>query len=358
MANKLRDIFSDDDFNVNCKLKFENNEAYKNFLSALELVQTEGRVVPVKGITSITESIHDQTGNYPLGEQEHITEFFIGPSIESHEIEIQVNGVNKKISFQRYQTTECFILRTVPDSIVYFEFTFFKKSHKHNMTYRIQFEKATSLVEVVQAFEIAEGILARVYKSDGELSADGKTVTISDVRKSFRYSTEFFKHLSSIAEKFELSITPEMLNDISDEIRYDVEELYLLACKNKVLRLNAKLNSAEATSISMMSPNDSLHVGDPIKLSFLGDISFQIFDKTITLFTANLLLDAVVKEIQNTGDDLKILYGDTDSKPMYISYMAFINKDDAEQELESLFEHEDNYIHALTKNEYIKNYLQ
>ena len=25
MANKLRDIFSDDDFNVNCKLKFENN---------------------------------------------------------------------------------------------------------------------------------------------------------------------------------------------------------------------------------------------------------------------------------------------------------------------------------------------
>ena len=27
MANKLRDIFSDDDFNINCKLKFENNEA-------------------------------------------------------------------------------------------------------------------------------------------------------------------------------------------------------------------------------------------------------------------------------------------------------------------------------------------
>ena len=108
----------------------------------------------------------------------------------------------------------------------------------------------------------------------------------------------------------------------------------------------------------MISKNDSLHVGDPIKLSFLGDISFQIFDKTITLFTANLLLDAVVKEIQNTGDDLTILYGDSDSKPMYISYMAFVVKEDAEQELDPLFNHEEDYIHALTRNEYINSYLQ
>ena len=339
MANKLRDIFSDDDFNINCTLRFENNEAYKNFLSALELVQKEGQVVPIEGVTSITEAIHDQTGSYPLGEHDHITHFIVGPSYELHEIEISVNGVNQKVTLQRYQTTESFILCTVPDSIVFFEFKLFKNSYKHNMTYKIQFEKATSLAEVIEAFEMAEGILARIYKSDGELSTDGKTSTVSDVRKSFRYSTVFFRHLSAIEKKFDLSITPEMLNDISNEIRYDVEELYLLVCQNKVLRLNAKLNSAEATSISMMSKNDSLHVGDQLKLSFLGDISFQIFDKTITLFTANLLLDAVVKEIQNTGDDLRILYGDTDSKPMYISYMAFINKEDAEQELEALFEH-------------------
>jgi len=38
--------------------------------------------------------------------------------------------------------------------------------------------------------------------------------------------------------------------------------------------------------------------------------------------------------------------------------MAFVDKEDAEQELDSLFNHEEDYIHALTRNEYINSYLQ
>ena len=107
-----------------------------------------------------------------------------------------------------------------------------------------------------------------------------------------------------------------------------------------------------------ISPNDSLHIGDILKISILGTISFQIFDHTITLFTTNLLINAVIKDIQNTNENLKILYGDTDSKPMYVSYMAFITEEEAEKELKLISTHEDDYIYALTKNDYIRSYLK
>ena len=42
MPNKIKDIFSDDMFNINGTLRFSDDEAYKNFLSALEIAYAEG----------------------------------------------------------------------------------------------------------------------------------------------------------------------------------------------------------------------------------------------------------------------------------------------------------------------------
>ena len=41
MPNKLKDIFSDDMFNMSGTLRFSDREAYKDFLSALEIAYTE-----------------------------------------------------------------------------------------------------------------------------------------------------------------------------------------------------------------------------------------------------------------------------------------------------------------------------
>ena len=72
MPNKLSEIFSDDMFNINGKMRFKDEEAYKNFLSALEIVQKEGRVVPVEGVTSIVTEIQTQGQKYPLQEHTNI----------------------------------------------------------------------------------------------------------------------------------------------------------------------------------------------------------------------------------------------------------------------------------------------
>ena len=100
-----------------------------------------------------------------------------------------------------------------------------------------------------------------------------------------------------------------------------------------------------------------LSIGGKIALTFLSTIEFNFLKQTVTLHTANLLVNALVKDIQECDDGtVKILYGDTDRKPMYISFSAFKTKEEAEQEGDNILQHDEVYINALTSNAYINQF--
>ena len=140
MPNKLSEIFSDDMFNINGKMRFKDEEAYKNFLSTLEIVQKEGRVVPVEGVTSIVTEIQTQGQKYPLQEHTNISELVVGPSVEEVNIDVDVASEKKIIQFRRYAIEEGIVLETSEESIIYFKLIFHKGvSSKHTLTYKVQF---------------------------------------------------------------------------------------------------------------------------------------------------------------------------------------------------------------------------
>ena len=154
-----------------------------------------------------------------------------------------------------------------------------------------------------------------------------------------------------------LSISPSLLNDLPREEQQDIDELYLLLCEKRVVRLNAKLTSTNLTSVAMNHTDTPLSIGGKIALTFLSTIEFNFLKQTVTLHTANLLVNALVKDIQECDDGtVKILYGDTDSKPMYISFSAFETKEEAEQEGDNILQHDEVYINALTSNAYINQF--
>ena len=99
--------------------------------------------------------------------------------------------------------------------------------------------------------------------------------------------------------------------------------------------------------------------GDKIALTFIGSIEFSFLKQSVTLHTANLLINALVKDIQKCDDGtVRVLYGDTDSKPMYISFSAFQTSEEAKQESETIMQHESIYVNALTSNAYITQYYE
>lgn len=103
-------------------------------------------------------------------------------------------------------------------------------------------------------------------------------------------------------------------------------------------------------------------LADSFAVNGVGDVyeSLSNFLKqTVTLHTANLLVNALVKDIQESDDGtVKILYGDTDSKPMYISFSAFETSEEAKQESDTILQHDEIYVNALTSNAYINQYYE
>ena len=359
MPNKLKEIFSDDMFNMSGTLHFRNGEAYKNFLSALEIVYAEGRVVPVEGVTSVSTTVGHLGTKFPLEEQTNITQFLVGPAVEPVPITLDVDGKEKTITLLRSRTKDKVSLRSEPDSIVAFNITFLLGENKHTLNYKTQFEKAKSIGEVADSFGIAAALLAHFYNREETTSSESANISISDIKEYFRRYTSFFRHLSAIESKLAISISPDLLKALSLEEQQDIDELYLLLCEKKVVRLSAKLTSISSTTVSMNNAEASLSIGDKIALTFVGSIEFNFLNQSVTLHTANLLINALVKDIQECDDGtVKVLYGDTDSKPMYISFSAFQTSEEAKRESETILQHEGIYVNALTSNAYITQYYE
>jgi hypothetical protein len=340
-------------------LKFQDKESYQNFISALEIVQAEGRVVPVEGVTSISTEIRTQGGNYPIDEATSISNLFVAPSKNVTELEIDDGGNKKTVSLYYYATKENFIIETLPNTVVFLKFKFTKGTPQHTIKYKVHFEYADTLEQIATSFSVAKGILEKLYNKSKE-DLDGKALeemeSITNLINYFNYSSGFFNRLIAVQEEINLPITPKMIESITDEMQHDIEELYILLCEKKVLRLSEKLKYTEATSINIDQSNTEFVIGKEISLTFSGSIEYNLFEHTYTLYSANMLINAIVKDIQETDVGTKIFYGDVDSNPMYISYRAFKTEEEASQELKTILKSSESYAKALTFGEHINNH--
>lgn len=357
MPNKIKDIFSDDMFDMGGNIRFKDYEAYKNFLAALEIVHTEGRTVPVEGVTAITTKVSCEGTTFPLGNHDNISRLVVGPAVEPVSISLNVGGDEKVITLWRSEIKGKVILCNNPDSIVSFRFTFLFAEQKFTVNYTVQFEKAKSINDVAVSFGLATALLTYFCKSEDEKSSEEDAIALSNIKKYFRHYEAFFQRLQMVEDELDLSVSPSLLRKLSREEQQDIDELYLLLCKKRVLRLNAQLTATDSTAINMGHSNSMLNIGSNISLTFLGTIEFSFLEQTVLLHTANLLVNALVKDIQDSDDGtVKILYGDTDSKPMYIAFSAFKTIEEAEQEMNNIMAHNDVYENALISNLYIKEF--
>ena len=315
--------------------------------------------MPVDGVASVSTAVGHLDTKFPLVEQTNITQVIVGPAEEPVPITLDVDGNKKTITLLRSRIKDKVILRSEPDFIVAFNIAFLLSENKHTLNYKVQFEKAKSIREVADSFNIAEALLAHLYNFEDNIPSEDGNISLLDIKEHFRRYKSFFKRLCAIENKLDISISPDLLNALSLEEQQDIDELYLLLCEKKVVRLSARLTSTSSTAVTMNNAEVSLSIGDKIALTFIGSIEFSFLKQSVTLHTANLLINALVKDIQKCDDGtVRVLYGDTDSKPMYISFSAFQTSEEAKQESEAILQHEDIYVNALTSSTYITQYYE
>ena len=352
--NKLRDIFSSEEYVLGANLKFKNKQAHRDFLSARESVSDSGKPVEVKGISAIKAGFEFGGMVLPVLEETNIDSLQIGPSVDMVPMEVEVADGKQVVQIRRYQTNKAVILETEENQIVSLKITAEKQSNAINISYHLELGYANTVNDVVKSFEVALEVLGQMFSTGTKQDADG----LDRLKQTMTVTMRMFAKLKEIENKTGKSFKPAMIGDL-DRALTDIESLYLLIVKNKVLRMNAKLTATESSGMTFAPGADVPMVGKKVYLTIGGTSTYEICGKEIVVHLAVLLCNAIITDIKKDEDGTtRVRYGDTESEPMFYSYTGFLERDEADQEREAIMKRKADYEKACTANEYLEQEIK
>lgn len=358
MANKLRDIFSEKQTLMTGTVGFIDKEAETRFADALKEVFQKGKTVQVDGVHSVSMAIESGAQQFPFRQVKgNISHFVVGPSFERKDYPLEINGENVLLPLWFYRTEEGMIIRTATEEIIYLQLTVNFVENRTNVEITPHYDKARNIIEIISSLERIERFLEKFFAAESVIASHEYASIMKHIRQ-----TRFIYEMAQYAEEtcgLRFEIRNIDLNENSSIL--DLYELNLVLKKRIPIRMSAKLTATESTSIELRS-NYREEIGHEILLTYHGVMEYKVWGEKIRLHSSNLLCNAVIKDIVALDNGhTKVLYGDTEDKPMYVSYKAFKTEADAKQELECLVDHKEEYIEAKMaaqywKDEVAKNY--
>ena len=359
MANKLQKLFSNDDISLSLHFSFEDEASGKSFLDAIKKAMEEGISVHTPGNAVLETSIRNGDAICHTSAPMQLTNMTLSPSKENFPLNIPTEFGSCQLLMQMYYTNTHMILETPDNAIVYIKTTLRlptvpdKTLPAAKFTYRVQPENATTILELAKGYSTAFTFIQELFGNTPSLTTAPEESLYSQMKEFFSTSIQLFKKLLYIEEKFNITFHPDQLQNHSDDWR-DVEEIYYLLQTKKALHLSATLNNS-SSNITASSCNN-VKIGQTLELSFRSTAEYTIFGQPLTLYTANLLSNAIVKEIQQLPNtQVKILYGDSETSPMYISYTGFLTEEEAAIEMPHIMEHKEMYTKAPELREVLEN---
>lgn len=347
MPNKLKNLFTEKEDFYKGIIRFNDKESYSRFSDALNKVYQTGDTIQVDGIKSVDWGVDTGTGLLSLDQADRIEDFFIGPAIEEHSIPIKANGKSMLYPLDKIIVERGIILRSKPDAVMSIKIVLNQEPGLVNLSFAMHREKASDIWSVIESICQAEGLLDAII--DDKYSEDENYMVL---KYHLQDLCDTFKRLLFVEEEFDIHFKPSdiVMDDI--ESVQDLFELCLTLSDKKAIRLNAKMNYSELNSIQLKTEN-IISEGAKLDLTYLGEMDYKLWCESITLYSANLLHNAIVKKIEELENgNLKIIYGEDENDPMTISYKCFKDEAAAKEEIKNLMEHKEEYINAKTANQY------
>lgn len=358
MPNKLQNIFSDEMPEMGITFHFKDTESHEFFWNALKIAHDEGRPVEIGDISSISTELHDGNHKYPLEEIKNITKVEVALSTEDIPIVVNTKYGKRKIVFIRKETSKEIIFETSERAIVYFKIVFKKNTANVIFTFNVQPSYARKIKDIAESYCKAIALLDIFFNysnvKDTNEDALHDYELVCKAKKDLEQAEAYCMRVQSVETAFGLHFNlAKMEKPETDAV--DIETLYTLFLEDKAIRLNAKIDAGKLDSKIRMPHTNVPSEGENIDITFLKEVKYHVLGQGIQIYTANLLSNVVVKKVVEHKDSTtEVFYGDTDSKPMYISYTAAKTREEAEEMHDNIMENKSKYINANTIEEHIK----
>lgn len=358
MSNRLKDIFTNREISYKGKISFKDKKSYDEFIGALKSVQEEGKTIKVDGITCIEASTQNGNGLYPIFEQRKIADAMISIPKEKVTFHVDTETGIKDINFSRFHTKGSTVLETEQDGIVYLKIIVEHETGRSRIIYRAQPERAKSIAEIIDYYGMVVAFFNRLFKQPIEVMKEDMPIeewdSIRSMQNYFEKAVELYKKLYFLKQKLKFTVEPSKLQQNEDESWINTEELYIILNKKMPIRLNVKSMEIKSKDLKINEQTKNIKVGTALEVAYIKKKVFYLWGNIVELYTSNLLMNAIVKEIAELEDGTtKILYGEEDSRPMFVVYKGFITESEAENEMKDIMKNREMYVNAKRLGEYL-----
>lgn len=364
MGNKLRDIFQNDEPVFGGEFSFADDETRNRFAEAMQKLQNEGGSYRVGDGVSFKTSLKNgknSSEKYVFHEGE-MKDLVIYSEPEMFPIDVEIDQEKRQIKCLRTKINSGLIISAPKNSVVDFKIRLNFDKHMMELSVTPQFECAKCSSDVIDAYKIVDSVFRKFLLTEEEIldlpekqnKQRKKDVDqIVSLLKRIKQEIRIFEIVFLIEEKLDMKFDITQFARKTEYLQ-DVEELYFALIKKLPIRLNAKVTPSDTNGINVNWKDKDLIVGSQINITFGNKIIYNVCGTEIIFFTANMLSNAAVKKIlpQENGQT-KVILGDDDVCPMYVSYKIYTKKEEAQSEVDSMIERKEEYIHAKTVYEYV-----
>ena len=348
MANKLRNVFNKNNRFIKGTIRFEDETASKKFGEAIDLVLKEGQSVQVDGIESIAYKIDSGVGSFPMEKFDNIKDMVIGLTPEEISLKLDIEG--KKIDFpvnyfrfqngRRIQTKNSFAFDT--------ELEFDENTVTAEVRIKPCLDRAENVNEVLWSIKTVTALLKLFFNMN-----PNKEVGLVGALDYLEGIYQIFEKLEYVERVFGNNFVPGLIDLDNIEDIMDLIEVCLLIRDKKTARGNFKMKDSIGKKFEVA--NDEIFVGRAIAMSFIRKLDYSLWGEKIELYTANFLNNAYIRGIEELEDgQVRVIYGENEGDPMYVSYKGFVSEDEAIEESKSIMSNMDEYKNAKTVEQYIE----
>lgn len=348
MGNKLRSVFNKKEQFIKGTIRFKDVEASSSFRKALETVYKEGKAVRVDGVESVSMGVESGAGMFPLEKMENIMNFVVGPIPDEVILKLEVDGEQIDFPVERYSYEAVCKVQTKVNFPFSTTLMFDINTRTAKVNIKPSLERAEDVDTVLRSILLEKSFLKKFFSVDLE-KGSGLDTAFEHLDGLYK----LFEKLKYVEEAFEKKFVPGKIDLDNIESIKDLFELCLLLREKKVLRADARLEDTTGNGLQI-GPDEEVVVGREIAITFIWELEYSLWNEKLELYCANLLNNAIVKAIENLENgQSRIVYGEKENKPMYITYRGFVSRAEAERELARILDIKEEYENAKTVEQYI-----
>lgn len=361
MANKLKDIFSKKPLERKVKFDFYDEKGYSNFIKGLQELGKTGMPVEVSGVKGVKETIGNGDANYSEKYETNIVKSMLYPAQKPIDIKLTTKSGERIVTLNRIKVDTGYLILAEIGQTIKFNLKSDLEKQETKFSYDIKQKRAKNLHELILDYETAVAFCRYLFKNEDQMKkieSDSNRSEINNIKgviDFFDRSLTIFEHLEYICTKFKLDVSPV---DFGENNNYsDVEELYY-STKGIPLRSVESFGSLKTNAKDLDLTKKNELIGTAVNLTFVSNVTYDIFGNDVTLYSANLLCNAVIGEIDEQGDKVEVTLQPEKDKSMYISYTAYTTAEEAKDGLQNIMNDRGKYFNAPTINQFIMETME